>query len=266
MEKNESLPAIVEFETEKAVDRIKEAIKFADSLREILKSGEDYNKHPGYQKPALEKPGAEKIAFALNCGPQILRGEEGKIIDEQYGLKEFNLVVGLVNRSTGLSYGEGVGYGRATEKDLYAWDDEKRARILKPERIEWANNTALKMAFKSALICASLSVGSLSGYFTQDLDKAPPKEPKKDKKPEPLFISGEEKEQFKSKVFDYIDSLELNYVTEEVFQKFYNFLVLSMKVAVKQGITKDAAEQVISDIEPIFNAFRKSRYWKEVEE
>jgi len=36
--------------------------------------------------------------------------------------------------------------------------------------VEWANNTALKMAFKSALICASLSIGSLSGYFTQDLE------------------------------------------------------------------------------------------------
>ena len=158
----------------------------------------------------MEKPGAEKIAAAFNCGPQIIRGEEGNVVDEKYGLKEFNLVVGFINRQSGYSYGEGVGYGRAHEKDLWAFDKKVGKRILKPERAEWANNTALKMAFKSALICAALSIGSLSGYFTQDLDKAPKKEPPKKEKPEPIFISGEEKKAFKSKCFDYINSLGLN--------------------------------------------------------
>lgn len=167
----ENVPEVIEeFDPDKAIARIEKSIDFINKLRGILKEGEDFNKHPGYERPALEKPGAEKIAAALNCGPEIIRGEEGKIIDEQYGLKEFNLVIALINRATGLCYGQGVGYGRASVKDLYAYDKEEKKRLLKPERAEWANNTALKMAFKSGLICASLSVGALSGYFTQDLN------------------------------------------------------------------------------------------------
>ena len=181
MGNDEHLPVeIEEFDPDKAVARINRAVDFLGKLRGILKEGEDYNQHPGYPKPALEKPGAEKIAASLNCGPEILRGETGNVIDEKYGLKEFSLVIGLVNRSTGACYGQGVGYGRATEKDLYAWDKDAGRQVLKPERVEWANNTALKMAFKSGLICAALSVGALSGYFTQDLEKAP-KKPKKEK-------------------------------------------------------------------------------------
>lgn len=169
------------FKADKALERVDEVIKFIDGLRARLKEGEDYDKHPGYQKPSLEKPGAEKVCVALNCGSEIIK-KDTTIINPQYGLKEYELVVGLKHRLSGEIVGEGVGYGRADEKDLYAWDKEQNAKVLKPERAEWANNTALKMAYKSALICATLSTGALSGYFTQDLEEI--KNDKQAKKPQ----------------------------------------------------------------------------------
>jgi len=181
MEEERALEKIKEFSAEGALARVDQAIEFINGLRSKLKAGEDYGKHPGYTKPSLEKPGAEKIAMALNCASTII-DMKSTIINEQYGLKEYELVVGLKNRATGDMYGEGVGYGRAHEKDLYAWDKDLQKRVLKPERVEWANNTALKMAFKSGLICAGLTAGALSGYFSQDLDKAPSKADSKEKK------------------------------------------------------------------------------------
>ena len=91
------------------------------------------------------------------------------------------------------------------------------------------------------------------------------KDTKKEKDLKPIFISGEEKEAFKSKVYDYINSLGLNFNTEVLFTKFYTFLVKGMKVATKEGITKEASDHVLSEIEPLFNGFRKSKYWKEIE-
>jgi len=164
---SEHLPAVIEFDPDKTIDRIKNQADFLEKLRAILKEGEDFNKHSGYQKPALEKPGAEKIAAGLNCGPKII-DLKSRIADEKYGLKEYEIVVALINRASGDWYGEGIGYAIATEKDLYAYDKSADKRIIKPERISWANNKAMKMAFKSGFICASLSVGALSGYFTQD--------------------------------------------------------------------------------------------------
>jgi len=167
----EKLPAIAtEFEPDKAIERINKSIDFLNKLRGVLKEGEDFNKRPGYPKPSMEKPGAEKIAAGLNCGVKIVEGNEGRVIDEKYGLKEYELVVALINRASGEWVGEGVGSATATVSDLYAYDKEVRKRILKPERISWANNKAKKMAFKSGLICASLTIGVLSGYFTQDLE------------------------------------------------------------------------------------------------
>lgn len=176
-EEEKALEKIKEFSADGALARVDEAIRFIEGLRSRLKEDEDYGKHPGYTKPSLEKPGAEKIALALNCASTIIKLSP-TIIDDRYGLKEYELVVGLKNRVSGEICGEGVGYGRAHEKDLYAYDKEAGRRIIKAERAEWANNTALKMAYKSGLICASLTAGALSGYFTQDLDKAPEKDQK----------------------------------------------------------------------------------------
>lgn len=195
MAPKEQAQEVAIFKADKALERVDEVIKFIEGLRARLVEGEDYDKHPGYQKPSLEKPGAEKICVALNCGPEIIKTET-RVINQQLCLKEYELVLGLRHRVSGMVVGEGVGYGRADEKDLYAFDKEANKRILKPERAEWANNTALKMAYKSALICATLSTASLSGYFTQDMGKiangTPAKPKPKDTKPqEPQGTIGE---------------------------------------------------------------------------
>ena len=40
---------------------------------------------------------------------------------------------------------------------------------------------------------------------------------------------------------------------------------IGMKVATKEGITKEASAHVLSEIESIFNGFRKSKYWSEID-
>lgn len=166
--------AMAIFDPQAALAQVRKAVEFSHGLREILVEGEDYAKRPGYPKPSLEKPGAEKIAFALNCAPVIVRGEQGRVIDEEWGLKEYELVISLVNRSNGVSWAEGVGYSVADRKDCEVWDKATQGRLPKKERAAWANNKALKMAYKSGLICAALTGAALSGFFTQDLEGAPP--------------------------------------------------------------------------------------------
>ena len=108
---------IQEFNAETALARIDTRLSFIHGLRGKLKEGEDFAKRPGYPKPALEKPGAEKIAAALNASPMI-ESVEQEIWDEQYRLKEYTVVLKLVDRATGGVWGHGVGTHAASKSDL----------------------------------------------------------------------------------------------------------------------------------------------------
>ena len=182
---------IAEFNPDVAIRRIEARVEFLHKLRKLLKDGEDYAQRPGYPKPSLEKPGAEKIAGALNAYPKVVR-IESEVVDEEFGLKGYTVQITLIERATGTELADGVGYARATKTDL------KTRKGIDPSRASWANNKALKMAKKSALIDAALTAGCLSGYFTQDLEGAEKEEeqftPMKDTA-EVIDVQAEEKKQ-----------------------------------------------------------------------
>ena len=46
---------VVSFSAKEGLARVDEVIEFVEGLRKRLKPKEDYNKHPGYKKEALEK-------------------------------------------------------------------------------------------------------------------------------------------------------------------------------------------------------------------
>jgi len=197
---------IAEFNPDVAIRRIEARVEFLHKLRKLLKDGEDYAQRPGYPKPSLEKPGAEKIAGALNAYPKVVR-IESEIMDEEFGLKGYTVQITLIERSTGTELADGIGYARAYKNDLYVNEykidpktgkKKKVGKRLDASRASWANNKALKMAKKSALIDAALTAGCLSGYFTQDLEGAEKEEeqftPMKDTA-EVIDVQAEEKKQ-----------------------------------------------------------------------
>ncbi len=156
-------------DVERAMARMQANVQLANSLRSMMELGEDYGMHPGYSKPCLEKPGAEKVLVALNVSPKIVNGSEGTIYDSEKGLREYNIVVAGIARNTGIDMGSGIGYARASEKDAMLKDKETGQITFRPDRVGWANNKAAKMAYKSAKIDLALMLGCLSGAFTQDV-------------------------------------------------------------------------------------------------
>lgn len=134
-----------------------------------LKRGTDFDnpvvKKTGkkaFDKPILQKPGAEKIAFAFGLFQQYeLISKETMKTDNGGTFISFLVKCSLVKmlpdgRSVSISdsYGEAnTGEGRNGFKSM-------------PDSI----NTAVKMAQKRALVGAALAISGLSDMFTQDIE------------------------------------------------------------------------------------------------
>jgi len=155
-----------EFSPEAALERVGKARQFAEGLFGRLKDGVDYGMIPGVPKPVLFKPGAENIAFGFNVSPIVRDGNKGEVWDASTGLREYSVILALVHRRSGVTLAEGVGSARAKRSNL----KDKKGTI-DIERVDNANNTALKMAYKRAYVSAALSLGALSALLTQDADE-----------------------------------------------------------------------------------------------
>lgn len=134
-----------------------------------LKRGTDFDnpvvKKTGkkaFDKPILQKPGAEKIAFALGLFQNYELVSKETVKTENGGtFVSFLIKCSLVKllpdgRAVAISdsYGEAnTGEGRNGFKSM-------------PDSI----NTAVKMAQKRALVGAALAISGLSDMFTQDID------------------------------------------------------------------------------------------------
>ena len=100
------------------------------------------------------------------------------------------------------------------------------------------------MAKKSAFIDAALSVGSLSGYFTQDLDEAP----EQDEKPKQQTKSGTKKPDYAKDVIERLGKLD-----ETAFGTVIDYLI-------EKGSLSDSEphEEAIPKMEP-----KLLKYWAE---
>lgn len=147
-------------------------------VAKVLTSGRDYGKIPGVKKEALFKAGAERVVLAFGCyfgDPEIIereidhdrevhwtkqkRGEKPRT-GISYGLYRYVVRVPIIHRETGAV----VGYGIASASTM-------ESKYVENPRD--AENTALKMAHKRAIVGGALVTFGLSDQFTQDVEDLP---------------------------------------------------------------------------------------------
>ncbi len=195
-------------------DMIQQVNLIQQVMQKIMKSGEHYGVIPGCgDKPALLKPGAEKLCMTFRLSPKF----EVNVQDLPNGHHQVDVRFIMTNIDTGLFLGEGVGSCSTMEskwrfrkaeakcpecgketiirgKQEYGggWlcyrkkggcgakfkDGDPRIENQDMGRVEYDNpadywNTCLKMAKKRALVDATLTVTAASDIFTQDIDDSP---------------------------------------------------------------------------------------------
>ena len=178
----------------------------------------DYGIIPGTDKPALYKPGAEKLCALYGFSQRVLGKVETRDLATGYYLSE--VTVQLTHAASGIIVADGVGECSSYEsKYRYRWVFESdipknidksglvsktfeskktgkeytRYRLENPDLIDqW--NTVLKMAKKRALVDATLAATRTSGMFCQtegeldawlDSDEIPKQERLEKQKPAP---------------------------------------------------------------------------------
>lgn len=129
----------------------------AKVLADAMQEGVDYGIIPGCgNKPALLKPGAEKLCSLYHLAPKYTVER----IDSEKGHREYIITCSLTHIETGLFVGEGLGSCSTMEKKF---------RTRNP--IEDQYNTVLKIGKKRSLIDATLTATHASALLTQDIDE-----------------------------------------------------------------------------------------------
>lgn len=161
-------------------------------FKEVMVKDQDYGVIPGTDKPALLKPGAEKLCELYGFAPTVKHVDEDR--DIASGFFRARVTIALISKKTGETIAEGIGEAN-THEGRYRWrwvyEDKmppntdttglvcqsgtKNGRSWKRYRMEnddpWSLwNTVTKMAKKRALVDATLSATRSSGLFTQDAD------------------------------------------------------------------------------------------------
>jgi hypothetical protein len=188
---DEQLPAVIESRP-LTVSEIKTHV---GTLQKVMKTCMSKDHHfgviPGCNKPSLWKPGAEMICSTFHLSPHILSEE----VTETEGSIRVITRIALFSPD-GINRGEGSGLCESNE-EKYKWrkavcDEEwentpedmrrikygkSRGDVYKTNQIRTNHadlaNTILKMAYKRALVAATLVVTGASDIFTQDVEDMP---------------------------------------------------------------------------------------------
>lgn len=213
-------------------------------MEKVMKSGEHYGTIPGCgNKPALLKPGAEKLSTTFRLAPEY------KITKTNLpeGHREYEVICILTHMPTSQFVGQGVGLCSTMEskyryrnvsdyeitEDLIPKDaKEKKAEYRKQgfgmKKIDgtwhWVKykadsktenpdiadtyNTVLKMAKKRAHVDAILTATAASDIFTQDIEDLPP---------ETINVTPEKKKEPQKEDFAKIMEVEKRRVGDEMF-------------------------------------------------
>ncbi|MBC8590642.1 hypothetical protein [Wansuia hejianensis] len=143
------------------LDRVQDSMnkiqQFQKVIQNTLVEGHDYGAaFFGSSKASLLKPGAEKILMLLGLSSEYEVIE--KIQDYEDGF--FAYTIRCILKRGNQVITEGLGHCNSKEKK---YDSDRQDKFM-------LGNTCLKMAKKRAQVDASLTVGSLSDIFTQDLE------------------------------------------------------------------------------------------------
>lgn len=160
-----------------------------DVMRKVLKEGQHWGKVPGCgDKPALLKPGAEKILELFRLGSDMEITDKSGPDSVAYRVK-----IILKHQVTGAFIGTGIGEC-SSDEEKYKWrgasDEEFNDTAEDRRRSKWKSgrngvykakqvrtnpadvaNTVLKMAKKRALVDAALTATAASDIFAQDIEE-----------------------------------------------------------------------------------------------
>lgn len=154
---NNSMMVIDGIKLDRVQDSMNKIQQFQKVVQGALTEGHDYGAaFSGTSKPSLLKPGAEKILMLLGLTSEYEVIE--KIQDYEDGF--FAYTIRCILTKGGQVITEGLGHCNSKEKK---YDSDKQDKYM-------LGNTCLKMAKKRSQVDATLTVGSLSNIFTQDIE------------------------------------------------------------------------------------------------
>jgi hypothetical protein len=198
---------VVNTNKEISVQLVKQQFDIVNELyKQIMIPDEHYGKIPGTKKDTLFKAGAEKLNILFKLVPKIEREDK---IDLGNGHREIEMVIGLYHRDTEKFWGQGTGscstmeskyryrsgdnfevtdeiipkdakekkaeyrkqgYGMKKIDGMWAW-----VKYLSDDKVENPDiadvyNTVRKMAYKRALVSATITATGVSDIFTQDIE------------------------------------------------------------------------------------------------
>lgn len=156
------------------IDSVRQQIQAIENFQAIvnqtLKKDQDFGVIPGTNKPTLLKPGAEKIIMLMGLESNYEVVE--KVEDYEKGFFAYTVKSSLIKNGQLITEGFGSANTKENRYQLKEWDDELKKKIWKGKYQDpfTLANTVLKMAKKRAQVDATLTVGSLSNVFTQDME------------------------------------------------------------------------------------------------
>lgn len=155
---------------EKVRGQIEAIENFQLIVNQTLKKDQDFGVIPGTNKPTLLKPGAEKIIMLMGLESQYEIVE--KVEDYDKGFFAYTVKSSLIKNGQLITEGFGSANTKENRYQLKEWNDELKKKVWngKFQDPYTLANTVLKMAKKRAQVDATLTVGSLSNVFTQDME------------------------------------------------------------------------------------------------
>ena len=152
------------------IDLVYGQLKAVDELyRKVMKQNEHYGRIPGTHKDTLYKSGAEKLCQMFHL---VAKVEDKEIVNLPGNHREYIVTIGLFQRENGRFCGQGVGSCSTMEtKYRYrsVYQAGKKAKVENPD-IADLYNTVYKMAYKRALVSATITATGVSDIFTQDVE------------------------------------------------------------------------------------------------
>jgi hypothetical protein len=238
-----------------------------DLYKQIMIQDEHFGKIPGTKKDTLFKAGAEKLNILFKLVPKI---EKENKVDLGNGHREIEMTIGLYHRETEKFWGQGTGscstmeskfryrsgdnfevteeaipkdakekkaeyrkqgYGMKKVDGVWAW-----VKYLSEDKVENPDiadvyNTVRKMAYKRALVSATITATGVSDIFTQDVEDF--KQPEKPEYIPPAETRLQAINQENTK------EVERKKQAKEQYDKFWNSLDDGYKFELKDMTEKD---------------------------
>lgn len=156
---DESQPIVVSLTTQDIKNQVQQ---IQHLMKEIMQKDQHFGAIPGCgPKPALLKPGAEKLCMMFRLSPDF----DIEKTDLENGHREYQITTTLTHVGTDEVYGQGVGCCSTMEKKYRYRGGHEHPDIAD------TYNTVLKMAKKRSLVDAVLTATAASDIFTQDIEE-----------------------------------------------------------------------------------------------